>query len=45
MGVHDVVKLTHARDLSAPEAERLFAPYLAIVEKLVNYVDGWNRAK
>ena len=41
----DVVKLTQARDLSSAEAERLFAPYLAIVEKLVNYVDGWNRAK
>jgi len=41
----DVVKLTHAHDISSSEAERLFAPYLAIVEKLVNYVDGWNRAK
>lgn len=41
----DVVKLTHAHDLSSSEAERLFPPYLAIVEKLVSYVDGWNRAK
>ena len=41
----DVVKLSHAHDLSSAEGERLFAPYLAIVEKLVNYVDGWNREK
>src|SRR5262245_38196773 len=44
-GASDVVQLTHARGLSSAEAERLFAPYLAIDEKLVNYVDGWNRGK
>jgi len=41
----DVVKLTRAHDLSSAAAERLFGPYLAIVEKLVNYVDGWNRVR
>jgi len=39
----EVVKLVHARDLASADAERLFAPYIAIVEKLVNYVDGWSR--
>jgi hypothetical protein len=39
----EVVKLVHAHDLGSADAERLFAPYIAIVEKLVNYVDGWGR--
>lgn len=39
----EVVSLVHAHDLSSAEAERLFAPYIAIVEKLVNYIDGWTR--
>jgi hypothetical protein len=30
------------QEISSAEAERLFAPYLDAVGRLVNYVDGWN---
>jgi hypothetical protein len=40
--ITDVVKLTGVREISLAEAERLFPPYLAALERLVNYVDGWG---
>ena len=40
--VADVAKLAGARDLSSADAERLFAPYLEAVTRIVRYVDGWN---
>src|SRR5260221_82792 len=38
----DVVHLADAHDLPSAEAQRLFAPYLVAVERLVAYVDGWS---
>jgi hypothetical protein len=38
-----VVSLARAHDLSSADAERLFAPYFEAVEKIVAYVDGWQR--
>ena len=40
--VTDIVALTGVHELPSADAERLFAPYLDAVEKLVSYVDGWN---
>jgi len=40
--ITDIVALTGGHDLPSADAERLFAPYLDAVEKLVSYVDGWN---
>ena len=40
--VADVTKLAGARDISSADAERLFAPYLEAVTRIVRYVDGWN---
>jgi hypothetical protein len=40
--VADIVKLTGVHELASADAERLFAPYLDAVERLVNYVDGWS---
>ena len=40
--VADVAKLAGARDIASADAERLFPPYLAAVEGLVRYVDGWS---
>jgi hypothetical protein len=40
--VTDVVQLTGVREISIAEGERLFPRYLAAVERLVNYVDGWG---
>jgi hypothetical protein len=40
--IADVVTLAHARDMSSAAAERLIAPYVDAVEKLVSYVDGWS---
>jgi hypothetical protein len=42
--VADVAKLAGARDISSADAERLFPPYLAAVEGIVRYVDGWSAA-
>jgi hypothetical protein len=39
--VADVAKLAGARDIASADAERLFPPYLAAVEGIVRYVDGW----
>lgn len=43
--ISDIVKLAAAHDLASADAERLFAPYLEAVEKLVAYVDGWIDAR
>jgi hypothetical protein len=40
--IADIVKLTGAHELPSADAERLFAPYLDAVERLVGYVDGWS---
>lgn len=41
-GLADVVALAKVHDISGADAERLFPAYLAAVEKLVAYVDGWS---
>jgi len=41
----DVVHLADAHDLASADAQRLFAPYLGAVEKLVAYVDGWSSGR
>jgi hypothetical protein len=38
----DVIKLTDVHEISSAEAERIFPTYLAAVERLVDYVDGWG---
>ena len=38
----DVTALAGVKEISSAEAERLFAPYLDTVERLVRYVDGWK---
>lgn len=38
----DVVALVGVREISSADAERLFPPYLAAVERLVNHVDAWR---
>ena len=40
--VAEVVTLAGAHDISSADAERLFAPYLDAVERIVRYVDGWS---
>jgi len=40
-----VVALVGVREISSVEAERLFAPYLDAVEKLVKHVDSWSTAR
>jgi hypothetical protein len=42
--VTKVVALTHATDISADEAARIFPAYLDATERLVNFVDGWGTA-
>jgi hypothetical protein len=41
--VTEITKLAGVPEISSAEAERLFPPYLAAVEKLVAHVDGWTR--
>ena len=43
--VGEVVKLNGAQDITSAEGERLFAPYLDAVTRLVSYVDGWTRGQ
>jgi hypothetical protein len=48
LGVHpgaigDVARLAAGHDLPAADAERLFPAYLAAIERLVHYVDGWAK--
>jgi hypothetical protein len=40
--IGEVAALAHAHDLPSEAAERLFAPYLDAVEKIVGYVDAWR---
>jgi hypothetical protein len=40
-GLADIAALHEVKEIASAEADRLFAPYLAAVEKLVEYVDGW----
>jgi hypothetical protein len=40
--VADIARLAGVEEISSAEAERLFPPYLAAVEKLVAHVDGWS---
>ena len=40
--VFEVTKLAGVKEISSAEAERLFPPYLAVVERLVAHVDGWS---
>jgi hypothetical protein len=43
--VAEVVKLVGAHDITSAEGERLFAPYLDAVTRLVKHVDGWTRER
>jgi hypothetical protein len=40
--ITDVVQLVGVHEISSADALRVFPPYLAAVEKLVKYVDGWG---
>jgi hypothetical protein len=37
-----IVELTGVREIPAPEADRLFPPYLDALQRLVQYVDAWS---
>ena len=43
-GLADIVVLTREHEISGERAEQLFPSYLAAVERLVAYVDGWSAA-
>jgi hypothetical protein len=43
--IAEIVQLAGGHDLASTDAERLFGPYLDVVEKLVAYVDGWSSAR
>jgi hypothetical protein len=40
--ITDVCRLVKVHEISGAEAERIFPPYFAAVERLVEYVDGWS---
>src|SRR5205085_1577188 len=40
--ITEVVHLASVTEISADEAQRIFPAYLAIVQRLVAYVDGWS---
>ena len=40
--VAEVTTLVRARDITSADAERIFAPYLDAVDRIVRYVDGWS---
>jgi hypothetical protein len=40
--ITEITKLAGVKEITSAEAERLFPPYLAAVERLVNHVDGWS---
>jgi hypothetical protein len=40
--VAEVTALAGAHDIASADAERLFAPYLDSVERIVKHVDGWS---
>lgn len=39
----EIVALVGVSEISSADAERLFAPYLETVERLVSYIDRWTR--
>jgi hypothetical protein len=41
--ITDVIALTRAHEIAAAEAERIFPTYLAAMERLVEYVDRWQK--
>jgi hypothetical protein len=43
--VTDVTRLVGVKEITSAEAERLFRPYLAAVERLVAHVDGWAHGR
>src|SRR5262245_37204175 len=43
--ISEVVTLSTAHDLSSAAADQLFAPYLAAMERIVAYVDGWSAGR
>jgi class 3 adenylate cyclase len=38
----EIAALAGVREISSAEADRLFAPYLDAIERLVRLIDGWN---
>src|SRR4029078_10577840 len=40
--VSDIVALAGVQEISSGDAQRLFAPYLEVVNNLVHYVDVWK---
>ncbi|MCU1382410.1 MAG: hypothetical protein JWL71_1107 [Acidobacteria bacterium] len=40
--VADVAGLSGVHDITSADADRLIAPYLDAVDRIVRYVDGWN---
>src|SRR6185295_2257005 len=40
--VTDITRLVGVKEISSSEAERLFPPYFAAVERIVSHVDGWS---
>jgi hypothetical protein len=40
--VSEILRLVDVSEIPSPEAERLFAPYLDTVERLVRYIDSWR---
>jgi hypothetical protein len=40
----EIVALTGVSEIPSADAERLFAPYLDTVERLVKYIDNWTRS-
>ena len=38
----EIAALAEVPEISSAEADRLFAPYLDAVERLVKHVDGWS---
>jgi hypothetical protein len=40
--IAEITRLVGVQEISSAEAERLFPPYFAAVERLVSYVDGWS---
>jgi hypothetical protein len=43
--ITEITKLAGVKEITSAEADRLFPPYLAAVERLVNHVDGWTRGQ
>jgi hypothetical protein len=39
----EIIALTNVSEIPSVEAERMFPPYLAAVERLVAYIDNWKR--